>query len=584
MLNSRELRIILLLQEHDLSGEELATLLTTSRRTIIRDIARINALLADEKIGSIESIKKYHLLILNTANFNQLLTKFNNESNLVLFYLLIHPNITLAELMEKTFLSRQNILNCVEKINRQFQRVLKISLRPRIGTTVKVQHISKVDVLAALILDNRPLITSQLKQLDWQLDPLLPAKLVRDALPERLFDYLTEAQFNAQILACLLVAPQSIATTTNALATQLMSTGLDASVVTTLALFFDAKTTLLNDLTMRQVHATIEATKIHYTLDSLNHDFTEEIFNHLCRSSMFPTFVPASLSEQIRYLKIQNPFAFDFAFDLAQKLQQDFDAIQIDADYIALYVLHAVETPAARNVRTLMYATRQSVANINKMIITEQVPNMTIEMVFSKEQLTTRLDYTDYDLIIGNGLHPNDLHLPVHFDSTFNGVINQDELDRLKNLSSESYIQENLVNFFPASHFIHLDGHYHHANQVLQAGLDSFESQGLLTHEAVTALIAREAAGNQLILNHVSIPHASARLVDAYEVFAIAFDDELKIDDRQIYLMLIVLANQNRPDSGQVFGYIYTKLKNLKPVQLKQLNTHQSLLTELTEN
>jgi len=45
MLNSRELRIILLLQEHDLSGEELATLLATSRRTVVRDVARINAVL-----------------------------------------------------------------------------------------------------------------------------------------------------------------------------------------------------------------------------------------------------------------------------------------------------------------------------------------------------------------------------------------------------------------------------------------------------------------------------------------------------------------------------------------------------------
>lgn len=60
MLNSRELRIILLLQEHDLSGEDLAALLETSRRTVVRDIARINGLLRSESIGSIESVKKYH--------------------------------------------------------------------------------------------------------------------------------------------------------------------------------------------------------------------------------------------------------------------------------------------------------------------------------------------------------------------------------------------------------------------------------------------------------------------------------------------------------------------------------------------
>lgn len=88
MLNSRELRIILLLQEHDLSGEDLAALLETSRRTVVRDIARINGLLRSESIGSIESVKKYHLLVLNRANLNRLLTQSNHESVLVLLNLL----------------------------------------------------------------------------------------------------------------------------------------------------------------------------------------------------------------------------------------------------------------------------------------------------------------------------------------------------------------------------------------------------------------------------------------------------------------------------------------------------------------
>lgn len=115
MLNSRELRIILLLQEHDLSGEDLATMLETSRRTVVRDIARINSLLREERIGSIESIKKYHLLVLNSANLNQLLAQSNHESNVVLLNLLVFPNITMGELTERTFMSRQNVMNCIEK-------------------------------------------------------------------------------------------------------------------------------------------------------------------------------------------------------------------------------------------------------------------------------------------------------------------------------------------------------------------------------------------------------------------------------------------------------------------------------------
>ena len=584
MLNSRELRIILLLQEHDLSGEELATLLATSRRTIVRDIAQINTLLADEKIGSVESIKKYHLLVLNTANFNQLLTRVNNESDLVLLHLLIHPNISMAELAEKTFLSRQNILNNIEKLNRRFQNVLKISSKPRIGISLKIRHISKIDVLAALILDNQQLVTKQLKQ--WQLDPEIetPARIIRRQLPEQLFEYLTAGQLHAQILACYLIAQQAVTVTNPALLNEFVQHEINDSVASVLTNFFEAKLKLLTDLTMAKVQTAIQVTKTRYTLDALDNNFTGEILNHLRRSSMFSTFVPESLLEQIRYLKIQNPFAFDFAFDLTRKLQSTFKSSQIEDEYIALYVLRAIETPAAHNVRTLMYATRQSVANINKMIITEQVPNLDIEMVFSREQLETRLAYIDFDLVIGNGLNPNDLRLPAQFDSTFNGIISQDELDQLKNLGSESYIQENLLKFFPKSHFVRLKGVHHSAKRVLRDGLAKFSDLGLLTDEQATALINREEAGNQLVLNHISIPHASTELVDAYELFAISFDGEVKIAGKPIYLMIMVLANQGRKDNGQVFGYIYAKIRHLSAVQLQQLTDHEKLVDQLKQN
>jgi len=581
MLNSRELRIILLLQEHDLSGEELAGLLASSRRTIVRDIARINTLFSDEKIGSIESIKKYHLLILNAANFNQLLTQSNNESNLVLLNLLIYPNITMAELAERTFLSRQNVLNCIEKVNRQYQKVLKISLRPRIGISIAINHISKVDVLANLILDNQQLVTQQLKLTEATAKLAEPLAAIRQQLPEPLFNYLNEAQLNAQGLACLLISNQMVPTQHTEILNSLLKQRVPEGLARIMASFFGTKIKLLNSITVRQVQTAVAETKTQYPLDGFDQHFAEAIFRHLCRSSMFPTFVPTSLSEQISYLKIKNPFAFDFAFDLAQKLQTSFDQIQIDDEYVALYVLHAIAAPTARNVRTLMYATRQSVANINKMIIMEQIPNLDIEMVFSKEQLEAQLDYVDYNLIIGNGLHPNDLRLPVNFDSTFNGVISQDELDRLKNLSSESYIQKNLTSFFPKSHFVYLPAKAKNVQHVLQTGMDQFVKKGLLTADEVEALTTREAAGNQLVLNHVSLPHASAKLNDAYEIFAIAFDGEVEIDHKPIYLIIIVLANHQRADSGQVFGYLYSKLKQLNQVQLQNVTGYEGLVEYL---
>ncbi|MGA3271908.1 putative frv operon regulatory protein [Lactiplantibacillus pentosus] len=580
MLNSRELRIILLLQEHDLSGEDLATMLETSRRTVVRDIARINSLLREERIGSIESIKKYHLLVLNSANLNQLLAQSNHESNVVLLNLLVFPNITMGELTERTFMSRQNVMNCIEKINRRYKKILTIALRPRVGITVTVNHISKIDIAAALILDDRQLIAEGFKTITQsEIINIIPT--IKRHLPGNVFDYLTDSQLHAQIIACILVSNERAEANKSRLYNALLEVGMSHLQAMTLTTFFDTKSQLLDRITIRQVQLAVMATKSHYTLAMLNHLFVKEIFRHLCRSAMFPTIAPASLSEQISYLKVKNPFAFDFAFDLSKKLQQSFENVQIDDEYVALYVLHAIESPTARNVRTLMYATQQSVANINKMIITQQISNLDIEMVFSKEQLETQLNYVDYNLVIGNGVHPNDLQLPINFDSTFNGVISPDELDHLKNLSNESYIQKNITSFLQANHFYHVSGKHQNVSQVLKAGLVNFSDRRLLTSEQSVSLVAREEAGNQLVLNHVSLPHASAKLSETYKIFAITFDGVLEIDNTPIYVILIVLANEKQTDSGQIFGYLYTKLKQLNDTQLQNIDDYQTLIKYL---
>jgi len=113
---------------------------------------------------------------------------------------------------------------------------------------------------------------------------------------------------------------------------------------------------------------------------------------------------------------------------------------------------------------------------------------------------------------------------------------------------------------------------------VLRAGMGQFIEKGMLTADEVEALTTREAAGNQLVLNHVSLPHASAKLNDAYEIFAIAFNGEVEIDHKPIYLIIIVLANHQRADSGQVFGYLYSKLKQLNQIQLQNVTGYEELI------
>jgi hypothetical protein len=103
-----------------------------------------------------------------------------------------------------------------------------------------------------------------------------------------MFDYLTDSQLSAQIMACTLISKDNTVIMKSTLYKVLLKSGVPA-----LAVFFDAKKQLLNHMTIRQVQLAVRATRSRYTLAAFNHSFVNEIFKHLCRSAMFPTIAPA---------------------------------------------------------------------------------------------------------------------------------------------------------------------------------------------------------------------------------------------------------------------------------------------------
>ena len=55
-------------------------------------------------------------------------------------------------------------------------------------------------------------------------------------------------------------------------------------------------------------------------------------------------------------------------------------------------------------------------------------------------------------------------------------------------------------------------------------------------------IVEREEAGNQLILNHISIPHIVTLSVSDYRLFAIKPDRAITVENQEVYLMVIVLV------------------------------------------
>lgn len=577
MLNIRAQHLIRLLQEADQTGKELATALDTSRRTVIRDISIINSLFAERQIGQIQSGKNYHLEITEEAGFQQLLNGFRREQDIVLFELLRRPSITLPELSDLTYLSRATLLSLFGKLNQEFHSVLTITTKSGEGIVLTIHKTSRIDLLAYLLREHKTFYAESPYPQEKLVKSVLPA--VQSVVPQRLFDYLTQGQLIAQITACA-IGKQFTAEFKSEIQLDLsMYRQIPVQLRQILENYYGTKVALLNAITVSEVREQVLTLNDRRILAQHERSFVTEIFSHLCRCAMFPTFADTQLVKQITKLEINNPFVFDLAFALTEKLSQRFPSVDIEPQFIALYTLHTVDAPKEQNVSALLVFSQQAVGRINQMIVSEQIPNIDIAEVSLADIGMEPLAIDNYDLILVNG-RGEDLPATIpRIDMVFNGIIGSQEIIKLKKLTDNSFFEQKLPVFFPPEHFLNVTVKGDEAD-VLTTGLQQLQADGQISAAAVDDLLEREQMSNQLVLNAVSVPHATANIAGTYELFVIKpnLEQVLKIDHQSITLFLCILVKNDIADPGKIFTYIYKHLVSVTGEQLAAATDYEQVL------
>jgi mannitol/fructose-specific phosphotransferase system IIA component (Ntr-type) len=578
MLTIRAQHLIRQLQAADASGSELAEALHTSRRTVIRDVAAINAVLTPAAIGAIITDNGYHLEVRNSVKFHELLDGFRSDEHTVLFELLRHDRLPLPALSEATYLSIAVLRELIRKLNVNYHNVLLIEIKSGEGVSLVIQKTSRIDLLAYLIREHREFADMSPIPQSLLLESIVPA--VQAAVPQRLFDYLTQGQLVAQVTACAIgvkfVAELPVAGHLNFSENRKIPLSLQAI----LERFYGVKIALLNELTVSAVRKQVQSLRNRRILAQHERPFINEIFNHLCRCAMFPTFVDLALATQIEQLELKDPFVFDLAFELTGKLSRCFPKIDIEPQFIALYTLQTVEAPKEKNVSALLIFTQQAVGRINQMMIEEQVPNVEVEALNSADLSREAVTFSDYDLILVNGRVPEVRRLAPQADLYFSGLISSRDLVRLKRRSNVTFFEQNLATFFLPTHFIQVTPQTTDALKVLALGLQSFVNQGQLKSPQADELLAREQMGNQLIINSVSVPHAQAEVSQSYSVFVIKPNTRkpLKINDQVIRLFVCVLVKPDIADPGKIFTFIYQHLAAVETTTLAHIRTYDDML------
>lgn len=550
MLNVRQIQILILLWNDDYTGTELAEKVNSSRRTIIRDINEINQYLIERSIAQIKSSSKYHMVIKNYREFQSLIEQFEIDDQTFLFKLLVLKNKSIDNLMAETYLSKREVTNTVERLNNRYHGFINIVSKIGKGYQIEFKKITEVDLLAYLIFNN-PKFIQNIPELD------LPTinKIIennKQYIPPEVNKYLVSKQITAQLIA------------------------LNICKIEDTQDFYLDKIETLNKLNTSFIKDVLRKVTDKYGLRLDETTLVTDITEHLCRNNLFPTFISASLIKQIKDIKIKNPFAFDLANDFRKTIENKIPDISINDEYIGLYVVRAMDIMSEdKNIKILMYTYQRSIANINENILLENINNINLKSVYSKDEFEKLIKTNHYDISIMNGPNRGD---SGQFDISINGIINQQHISYLKRITSNYYINKNLSNILTPNNYLNLANSNGNYLSNLKIGLSEFKNRDLLSDDLIQTLINREEAGNQLIIDGViAVPHATANIKFG-NIFAIKLDNPVNLNNNLINLILNVVINDQEEESRQIFSYLYKIFHNTPKEKIKQISSYDDLL------
>ncbi|OAD63604.1 hypothetical protein A7K95_08655 [Pediococcus parvulus] len=204
--------------------------------------------------------------------------------------------------------------------------------------------------------------------------------------------------------------------------------------------------------------------------------------------------------------------------------------------------------------------------------------NVDVTLVTSPKEASRLAATNKYALLLYNGeLQAADKKHELQYNLTFTGVVNQDVIARLHELAAKNYFQQNLINFFPEINWVHVPGKKN-IDSLLETGLKDFVKRTVMTEKQKESLISREQEGNRLVLNHISIPHATTSLTSSFRLFAISFDGNRKLERTSVNMILIVLVDKDSEQESNIFGYLYRQLKQQDINLLSQKKDYPTVL------
>lgn len=556
MMTNRQVKILQLLMDNSYSGAELAHLLNASRRTIIRDIATIDYWLEKEKIGNIDTSQKYKLQVNNHYQLETFIQELQLKQYRVLYYLLVYPALSNDDIAAKTLLPKKNIDEIIHYLNQKYKYLFMIRKKVGKGVYLSLTTQDRIDLLASLLFSFTRL-QKEIPRASYVSKKfrLKNAKLTQ--LLKRRSTLESQRQLELQLLSWQLCWTHD-------------------SIQYSLIEYFEEKNLRIQKAAQLNLVKILVRINQGYRVKIDEHACAQMLIQHLKRTISFPNYFDETVTEPLKALKASYPFSFELAEELAQGLQDYLKILYIDSQYIGLYIVNAQHL-ASQSVHAVMYEERHSISNINEMLLKEQVKNLILHVVHSVAELNNCVKKYPITLLLVDKMQLVKV-ADVNTTYIFNGILDHTDLVKIKNIVDTALIRAEIKNVFNEHDFFNLNNDVNF-NFTLQNALKILSTQHLITAKQANAILKREAAGNQLIIGHLSVPHIKATIDEPFRLFYFRLDNAIILNKVKVYGILIVLVNSQASEYTQLFAYLYGQLKHAVPEVLATFrNLNRALL------
>lgn len=573
MLSKRQRQLLRALDERPRSGAELAQALGISRRTVVREVASVSAWLESTGAGSIASDPNYHLVVTSDETLASILSQDLTDEMRVLLCVLSRPGVSMSQVAEESYLSPRAVRAAMEEANARLRGVVTLEARVGYGIDASFTGMAPADLLAALALDN-PGVSAELERTCGS-DSLM--RLVGEKGDEyRLLmePYLSQRQLRTQAMAAAYCSAWIVPD----------SEGVADARARAVTAFQGQKQKLLYRLVTHRAAILVRIGEVlaSHGIKSTREDLGSLIFDHVLRCALFPTLMSTEIQGQMRTIRMEHPFEFDFGADLSESLREFDEHLYVEPDFLSLYVLASLEHFSRRPVSILLVCSRPSVATINKSLIERGVDDVDIELVDGEPQAQRALADGSFDLVVADSAVTSRLRAGREWDLSFSGVLSASEVDRIRQMALRVLYERDIASLLPETSYVELHVEGNDYLQELSRGIEELERAHALSPEEGALVMDREWQGERLQLGRVAFPHCITPVAaSTFRLLAIMPDAPLRDGRDEVDLIVITLASQRLADKSSMFNYLFSVLHDAERAHARLPRTYAETVSFL---